>query len=118
MGLDKGLDKSMVNACNAYMQNTPGSKKALKQIFSKKKLQKVPTKILPNETIKEEKKYDKELKSESESENENENIEYKPKETKIVEERIMAEEKKNDLNTQIKYKITVKTGEYFKYCNF
>ena len=100
MGLDKGLDKNMVNACNAYMQNTPGSKKALRQIFSEKKSQKGSTIIQP----KEETKHEEELK------NENEKISFQPSETKKIEKIIKTDPSNPAILNQIKYKVTVKTG--------
>jgi hypothetical protein len=88
MGLDKGLDKNMVNACNAYMQNTPGSKKALRQIFSEKKVQKVLA--------------IKQLKEEIKHEEENE--------TKNIKTIIKTESSNPAILNQIKYKVSVKTG--------
>ena len=49
MGLDKGVGKGMMDACHAYLENTPGSKKAIKEILSKKKI-KNNLKINPKQT--------------------------------------------------------------------
>lgn len=102
MGLDKGLDKNMVNACNAYMQNTPGSKKAIRQIFSEKNSQKGSTIIEPKQTVKDEIKHEEELK--------NENGKISSNETKNIEKTIKTEPSNPAILNQIKYKVTVKTG--------
>jgi hypothetical protein len=90
MGLDKGLDKGMVDATYAYMQNTPGSKKALKEIFSKKKL-KAPLKVSSNQET------NKEIKNGEPEKN-------------VTKKEFESEDK---LAVSIKYKVTVKTGKSF-----
>jgi hypothetical protein len=92
MGLDKGLDKGMVDATYAYMQNTPGSKKALKEIFSKKKLKAPLKNVLSNQEI------NKDRKNEEQEKN-------------MIKKKFESE---NKLPVSIKYKVTVKTGKSFK----
>ena len=88
MGLDQATDRRMRDTYHAYLENTPGSKKALSQILTKKKPSK---KIVKTIVIK---------KSDDEP--------VKSKEGKEVEENI--KQVPEPLQKQVKYKITITTG--------